>query len=190
MAWPGLVTMASVRPAFPSCTMSSIIGTCHACVGGGDAPSSSVETTCIYRQYWVSGQLGFLTRNWDGDQDGVLPNASGSSGPFQPLGWVRVWPSFWILVPGFCSSRSLNLVAIEMKTVAVNWNSRMSSYNWAQRPTQENKDTNGLVVTMSFPQWVGNPVICQQPDSFTDVGTLPTWEKGTHQPSCTTRVAI
>ena len=24
----------------------------------------------------------------------------------------------------------------------------MSSYNWAQRPTQENKDTNGLAVTM------------------------------------------
>ena len=27
-------------------------------------------------------------------------------------------------------------------------------------------------------------------DSFTDVGTLPTWEKGTHQPSQSTRMAI
>ena len=27
-------------------------------------------------------------------------------------------------------------------------------------------------------------------DSFADVGTLPTWEKGTHQPSQTTGLAI
>ena len=38
----------------------------------------------------------------------------------------------------------------------------MSSYNWVQRPVQENKDTNGLAVTVSFPQWVGNPFICHQ----------------------------
>ena len=38
----------------------------------------------------------------------------------------------------------------------------MSSYNWVQRPTQENKDTNGLAVTTSFPQWVRNPFICHQ----------------------------
>ena len=120
MAWPGLVTMASVKPALPSHTMSSMIGTCHICVGGSDAPSSSVETICISRQYQVSGQLGFLTGDWDSDQDGVFPNGSGSSGPFQLLGGVRAWPSFWILVPGFFSSRSLNMVAIDMKTVAVN----------------------------------------------------------------------
>ena len=29
-------------------------------------------------------------------------------------------------------------------------------------PLQENKDTNGLVVTMSYSQWVGNPFTCYQ----------------------------
>ena len=38
----------------------------------------------------------------------------------------------------------------------------MRSYSWVQRPMQENKNTNGLVVTTSFPQWVGEPFICHQ----------------------------
>ena len=37
----------------------------------------------------------------EGEPDGALPNTSGSSGPFQPLGCMRVWPSVWILTPGF-----------------------------------------------------------------------------------------
>ena len=75
---------------------------------------------CISRQYQVSEQLGFLARDWDGDWDGVLPNTSGSSGLFQLLDGVRVQSSSWILVPGLCSSRLLDLVAIDMKTVAMN----------------------------------------------------------------------
>ena len=39
---------------------------------------------------------------------------------------------------------------------------QMSSYNWVQRPMQENKDTNGLVITASFPWWFGDPFICHQ----------------------------
>ena len=120
MAQPGPVTTASIKLALPFHTMSSTLCTCHAYDGGGAALSSSVVTTYISRQYQVSGQSGFLTGDWDGDWDGVLPTASGSSRPFQPLGGVRVWPSFWILVPGFCLSRSLNLAAIDLKTVAVN----------------------------------------------------------------------
>ena len=108
----------AVGPALPSCTMSSTIGTWHAWAGGGAALSSSVEITYISRQYQVSGWSGFLAGDWDGDWDGVLPNASGSSGPSLPLSGMRVWPSFWILVQGFCSSRSLSLVTIDMKTVA------------------------------------------------------------------------
>ena len=72
----------------------------------------------------ASHLLVFLSRDWDGECDGVLPNASGSSGPFWPLGGVRVWPSVWILIPGFWLSRSLDLADIDMKTVAVNWKSR------------------------------------------------------------------
>ena len=46
--------------------------------------SSSVETTCISKQYWVSGWsgAGVLAGDQDGDHDGALPNASESSGPF------------------------------------------------------------------------------------------------------------
>ena len=112
--------MASVRQALPLCTMSSMIGTCHVCDGGGAALSSLVETTCFSRQYQLSGQLGFPTRDWDGDWDRVLPNASEFSGLFWLLGGVRVWPSLWIFIPGFCLSSSLDLAAIDMKTVTVN----------------------------------------------------------------------
>ena len=38
----------------------------------------------------------------------------------------------------------------------------MSSYNWVQGPLQENKDTNGLAVTVSYPQWVRDPFIHHQ----------------------------
>ena len=93
----GLSLWLLYRPALPSHPMSSTICTCHAWAGGGAALLSLVKITCISRQCGVSGQLGFLASDWVGDWDGSLPNASGSSGPFQPLGGVRVWPSFWIL---------------------------------------------------------------------------------------------
>ena len=38
----------------------------------------------------------------------------------------------------------------------------MSSCSWVQRPMPDNKDTNGLVVTTSFPQWVGDLFIHHQ----------------------------
>ena len=41
--------------------------------------------------------VSFLARDWDGEREGMLPNTSVSSGPFQPLGGVRVWPSVWML---------------------------------------------------------------------------------------------
>ena len=117
--------MASVRPALPSWTMSSTVGTCYTWDGGAVTLSSLVEVTCTSKQYCVSGQsgVGFLARDWDGDHDGVLPNGSESSGPFWLLGGARVWPLVWILIPDFWSSRSLSLAAIDTKTVAMNWNS-------------------------------------------------------------------
>ena len=70
------------------------------CGGGGIALSSSVETTCISKQYQVSGQsgAGVLARDWDGEHDGAFPDASESSGPFWPPVGVRVWPSIQIWV--------------------------------------------------------------------------------------------
>ena len=76
MAWPELVTTAPVRLDLPSQTMSFTTGTCLACGGGGIIPPSLVEITCISKQYWVSEQSGvsFLTWDWDGEHDGVLPD--------------------------------------------------------------------------------------------------------------------
>ena len=122
---PGPVTTASIQLDLPSHTLSSMTDACQACGGGGVTLQSWVDVTCISKQYQVSSQscVGFLAGDWDGECNGVLPNASGSSGPFQLLGVVRLWPSVWILTPGFWSSKSLNLAAIDMKTGAVNWNS-------------------------------------------------------------------
>ena len=95
MAWPEPVTTASVWLDLPSQTMSSTTGACQACGGGGVVPQSLVEITCISKTIpspWQSGD-GFLIGDWDDEQEGVLPNASASSGPFWPLGGVRVWPS-------------------------------------------------------------------------------------------------
>ena len=174
MAQPGPVTMASVRPALPSQTMSSTIGACHVWGGGGIALSTSVEITCISKQHQVLGWsgVGFLARDWDG----ALPNASGSSRPFQLLCGVRMWLSVWILIPGFWSSRLLNLAAIDTKTVAMNWNSRYVHSVWAQRPMQENKEITGLVVTALNSWWVGGPFIHHKQALSHTWKMLPTWE--------------
>ena len=156
--------MASVRPVLPSQTIFSTICACHMWGGGGIALSSSVETTCISKQYQVSGWsgVGFLARDQDGYCDGALSNASGSSGPFWPLAGARVWPYICILTSGFKWCRSPDLVAIDTKTVVMNWNPWYVHTVWVQSPIHENKDTNGLAVTTSYPQWVINPFICHQ----------------------------
>ena len=101
MALPGPFTTASVRLDLPSLTMSSMTGACQACGGGGFILPSLVNVTCISKQYMSLRPVSFLAGDWDGEYDGVLPNASRSSGPFWLLGGVRVWPSVWILTPGF-----------------------------------------------------------------------------------------
>ena len=156
--------MASVRPVLPSWTISSTISACHACGGGGNALSSTVEATCISKQYWVSGWSGasVLAGDWDRECDGVLLNTSGSSRPFWPPVGLRVCPSVWILVSGLKSSLALDLAAIGMKIVVMDWNSGCLCTNWVQKPLQENKDTNGLAVTASYPWWVRNPFIYHQ----------------------------
>ena len=92
----------------------------------------------------------------------VLLNISGSSGLFWLQVEVRAWPSFCILTSGFKSSRLLDLAVIDMKTMVINWNSRYVHTVQVQRTMQENKDTNGLVVTASYPWWVRDPFIHHQ----------------------------
>ena len=124
MAQPGPITTASVRPDLPSQGMSSTTGVCQVCEGSVVVPPFLVEITCISKQYRVSGQSGvcFFARDWDGEWDEVLPNASVSSRPFWPLGGVRAGPSVWATTPDFWSSRSLDLVAINTEVLTISQN--------------------------------------------------------------------
>ena len=64
-----------------------------------------------------------MMASWTGDQDGkwegALPNIPISSGSFQPLAGMGVWPSVWRLAPDVWSSKLLDLVAIDATVVAV-----------------------------------------------------------------------
>ena len=77
---------------------------------------------CIPKQYLVPGGSGDcnLSGDLDGEWEGTLPDTPISSGPSQPLGDVGVWPSIWRLTPDIQSSKSLDLVAIDMTVVAMN----------------------------------------------------------------------
>ena len=121
--------------------------------GGGTAPNSSVYVTCISRQCFVIGQLdgGLLAGDQDGEWEGELPNASNSCGSFALWDGMSARPSVWSLAPDVLSTRLLNLAAIDMKLVAVNWNSRFCHSIWVKRPWQEIKQTTwfGLATSLS-----------------------------------------
>ena len=149
--------------------MSSTIGACHACDGGSITLSSSVEITCISKQYQVSGQSGFLAGDWDDDWDWALLNTSGFLGPFwlghsirQPLTWKQ-W--LWI--------ETLD----EFIQLGARAHSRKQRYKWAH--------SNHVFSMVSW-----RSIYLPPTDYFADMGTLPTREIGTHQLTRTTRVAI
>ena len=89
---------------------------------GGTTPVSSVNVTCIPKQYLILGWLGGspLAGDQDGKWQGELPDTSVSSGSF--CHWVStpMWPSVWMLTPELWSSKSLDLAAIDMIIVAMN----------------------------------------------------------------------
>ena len=90
--------------------------------GGGTAPVSSVNVTCIPRKYLVLGQLGsgLLARDQDGQQERELHNAPISLGSFQLWDGMSTWLCIWRLALDFWSSKSLDLSSIDMIVVAVN----------------------------------------------------------------------
>ena len=109
------------------------------------------------RQCFVIGQLdgGLLARDQDSKWGGELSNASDSHRSFALWGGMSTWPSIWRLAPDISSTRLLNLAAMDMKLVAVNWNSRFSHSIWAQRPWQEIKQTTWFELAMSLSCWLG-----------------------------------
>ena len=56
----------------------------------------------------------------DGKWKGELPGAPDSPGSFVLFNGTFMWPSIWRLAPDILSSKSLDLVAIDMIVVAVN----------------------------------------------------------------------
>ena len=140
----------------------------------GTTPVSSVNVTCIPKQYLVLGQMGsgLLARDQDVEQEGELPNAPISSGPFWHWDCTSAWPSVWRLAPDFWSSKSLDLVAIDMIVVAMNWNSRSSHMNWVQRPWQEMKKTTWFVLATSLACWLGLHLYATNGDPLQTWGCL------------------
>ena len=135
-----------------SCSISSMRGAIQEWEGGSTAPNSSVNVTCISRQCFVLGLLdsSLLARDQDGKWEGELPNASDSCRSFALWDGMSTWPSIWRLAPDILSTKSLNLAAMDMKLVAVNWSSGFSHSIWVQRPWQEIKQTTWFELAMSL----------------------------------------
>ena len=146
--------------------------------GGGTTPVSLVNVKCIPRQYLVLGQLGssLLAGDQDGKWEGELPNTPVSSGSFQLWDGMSTWPSIWRLAPDVQSSKSLDLVAIDMTVVTVNWNSRSSHTNGVQRPLEEIK-TTWFVLAVSFSHWLGLCLYATNGDSLQTWGCLLPWKR-------------
>ena len=132
--------------------MSSMRGAIQEWEGGGTAPHSSVNVTCISRQCFVLGWLdsGLLAGDQDSKWEGELPNASNFHRSFSLWGGLSVWHSIWRLAPDISSTRSLNLAAMDTKLVVVNWNSGFSHSFWVQRPWQEIKQTTWFELAASL----------------------------------------
>ena len=163
--------------------MSSTTGACQACEGGGVTLPPSVEVTCISKQYQDTGQsgVGFLAGDWDGECNGVLPNASGSSGSFQPTGGVRVWPSVCILTPGFWPSRSLYLAAMIWQPLTQKQcpelKLQIGSFSLGTKAHARKLRNNWVCISHIWSTVSWRSIHLPPTDSLTDVRTLPTWEK-------------
>ena len=156
-ALPGPVTTTSVRPVLTSHSISSTRDAIQEWEGGGTAPNFFVNVTCISKQCLVLGQLNgsLLAGDQDGKWEGELPDTSNSCRSFALWDGMSAWPSIWRLAPDILFPRSLNLVAIDMKLVAVNWNTGFSHSNWVQRPWQEMKQNTWFDLTTSLSHCLG-----------------------------------
>ena len=68
----------------------------------------------------MTGQWPLLAGGQDGKWEGELSNVPISSVPFQLWDGTSTWPSVWRLATDDWSSKSLDLVAIDMIVVTMN----------------------------------------------------------------------
>ena len=95
-------------------------------------------------------------------------------GHFSHLGGENVWPSIWILIPGFWSSRSPNLVPLIWKQWL--WIETLDKFIQfgCKGPCKKIKRLQGFVSHIwSTVSW--RSIHLPPTDSFTNVGTFPTW---------------
>ena len=177
-ALPRLITTALVSPVLAEHSISSTEGAVQVWDSGGTASVSSVKVTCIPKQYLVLGWLDscLLTRDQDGEWEGELPNIPISSGTFQLWDSMSPWPPVWRWLPDLWSLGWLDLVAIDMVVVTVNWNSRSSHMNGVQKPWQKWKKNTWLVLATSLSHWLGLH-LWHRRGSLADMGMPPTWVK-------------
>ena len=132
-----------------------------------------------------------MVASWPGTKmvsGGKLPDTSDSHRSFALWGGMSAGPSIWELTSDISFPRLLNLAAIDMKLVAVNWNSGFSHSMWVQRPWQEIKKTTWFGLAMSLSHCLGLHLYATNGGSLLDVGMPPTREKGSHLPPRTTKL--
>ena len=182
--------MASVSPVLTSHSMSSTSGAIQEWEAGGMAPNSLVKVTCISKQYltlgWPDG--GLWAGDHDGEWEGELSASSDPHRSFVPWVGTYIWPSAWRLAPGILSTRLLDFAAIDMKLVAVNWNSGMWSFIVGAKALARNNIYHLIWDNCFLITLFGTQFICHQWGSLSDVGMPPTWEKGSHLPPRTTKL--
>ena len=149
---PGPVTTALVSPVLASCSISSTRGAIQEWNGGGITPNSFVKVTHMSKQYFILGWLDGSLRagDLDGKWEGGLSDTSSSHRSFTLWAGTSSWPSIWRLAPDISSARLLDLAAMDMKLVAVSWNSGNTHLLWVQRPWQEIKLTIWSEATTSL----------------------------------------
>ena len=162
-----------------SCSTSSTRGAVHEWEGGGTAPNSSVNVTCISRQCFVLGQLdgSLLAGDPDSKWEGELPNAYDSCRAFALWGGTSMGPSVWELAPDVLFPRSLDLAAIWHEISGCELKPKIQSFNVGTKALARNKTNHLVWVRHILVTLFGTPFICHQWGSLSDMGVPPTLEE-------------
>ena len=115
--WWGLVWHNVTYPPLRVLSKLGMVGVLHL----------SLLLICNGFQGSIQYLYSWVGASWPGTKmesgRGNCPILPSLWGPFD-LGPPSVWPSVWRLVPDIWSSKSLDLAAIDVIVVAMNWNSR------------------------------------------------------------------
>ena len=154
------------------------------------APNSSIKVTHISKQYFILGWLdgGLWAGDQDGKWEGELSSASSSHGSFALWVGTPTWPSVWRLAPDVSSTRLLNLAAMDHEISGCELKLWIRSFIVGAKDLARNEINHLIQGNCILVMLFGTPFIHHQWCSPSDVGTPPTWEKGSHLPPGTTKL--